>query len=447
MRNSYLSGGMSVLKVFGGLLGMLLMLFMVNTGANAGVNADTQSRLEIPALETPRYGAAATVVEGSLYVIGGSGSSGLLGGIERIDLNEGLTVPMNAAIHPRRYLTAEAVNHLIYITGGYDSKRNLVPLLEIYDPKTDQISTGAPLPTPRYFASSDVIDGKIYVVGGSLLQPASSAVATVEVYDVGTDSWESGPSLSVARQAEVVALNGLLYAIGGYDGSKATRIVEVLDPKEGAWRRLSDLPFPMSAHRAVALGGRIYTFGDYYEMDRVWVYDPDEDSWDVLLTDYLPARHAAAASTRNDILIVGGNISTSGTHLDYVQRFTYSNLLTDSRPAGFGPWTPRARDIRGDAAPFEKSDTVAIVIPHTQTFDMSSSISRVFAAETNRTNSRPIAGIQMFEEYIIVRRGQTGIYRYSVYSASANPIKHDLRLEDLPTIDKKLSAYKEVWIE
>lgn len=301
---------------------------------------------EHPRLLTARYGAGAAGIGDAVYVVGGSAETDFIGDIERIDLRSGEVRRMRATVHPRRYLTAEAVGGRVYVVGGYDSTGALSPNLEIYDPEADAVTLGPSLPTPRYFASSAVLDGRIYVVGGSLMRGDSPTSSVVEIYDVGAKSGTPGPPLSVARQAEVVALDGRIYAIGGYDGSRATRVFEVLDPAEGRWRRLDDLPFPISAHRAVAVAGRIYTFGDYYEMGRVWVFDPAAGAWDVVSTDFRPARHAAAASVGDAAVVVGGNISTAGTFLDDVQVIRLGALVSDSRPAGIGPWTPSPRNRR-----------------------------------------------------------------------------------------------------
>lgn len=316
---------------------MCALGFFIFVGGASDVSAD-------PKLKTGRYGAAAANVGDVAYIIGGSGPEHFLGDIERINLRTGIVSRMNTSLQPRRYHTAEAVDGRIYVLGGYDSA--LVSTLEIYDSQTDAITYGPPLPTPRYFASSAVLGNRIYVVGGSFLRRDSRPTPIVEIFDIAKNRWESGPPLAVGRQAEVVAFDGRLYAIGGYDGIHATRIVEVLDPAEGKWRRLSDLPFSMSAHRAVAAGNRIYTFGDYYEMDRVWSYDPEKDEWDVLVTGYRPARHASAVSVSDTIAIIGGNISTAGTHLDEVQIIPLGALVSDARTGGVGPWIPRQRDTR-----------------------------------------------------------------------------------------------------
>lgn len=317
----------------------LLALVLVVWGAVTAAAAE-------PQLRTGRYGAAAVAVADAVYVIGGSGPAGFLGTIERLDPRAGSVTAMETILPPRRYHTAEAVGGRIYITGGYGPGGRPDPRLEIYDPAADTVTLGPALPTPRYFASSAVIDDRIHVAGGSLVRGDSPVTGVVEIFDPATGSWESGPPLAVARQAELVACQGRLYAIGGYDGVRATRVVEALDPGATSWRRLADLPFPMSAHRALAAGGRIYTFGDYYEMDRVWVYAPESDAWDVVVTDYRPARHAAAAVVADTLVILGGNVSTSGTNLAGIQLFPLPKLAADSRTAGIGPWTPRPADRR-----------------------------------------------------------------------------------------------------
>ena len=71
----------------------------------------------------------------------------------------------------------------------------------------------APVSVARYaYDGVEVLDGKIYFVGGS----DGSAKNIAERYDPVTNTWETLNSLSVARSGLASAvLNGKLYAIGG----------------------------------------------------------------------------------------------------------------------------------------------------------------------------------------------------------------------------------------
>ena len=52
--------------------------------------------------------------------------------------------------------------------------------------------------------------------------------SSVEVYDPSTDQWSAAPSMSTAREGlGVDVLNEKLYAVGGYDGNNVLASVEV----------------------------------------------------------------------------------------------------------------------------------------------------------------------------------------------------------------------------
>lgn len=62
-----------------------------------------------------------------------------------------------------------------------------------------------------------VVNGLVYAVGGF---NGSLRVRTVDVYDPLKDVWTSCPSMEARRSTLGVAvLNGFIYAVGGFDGS------------------------------------------------------------------------------------------------------------------------------------------------------------------------------------------------------------------------------------
>lgn len=67
-----------------------------------------------------------------------------------------------------------------------------------------------------------VIDGKIYVVGGSV---GSSELATLEMYDPTTNSWTTGlEAMPTARfRATAGVVDGKLYVTGGELGGISLR--------------------------------------------------------------------------------------------------------------------------------------------------------------------------------------------------------------------------------
>src|SRR5207245_687839 len=100
---------------------------------------------------------------------------------------------------------------LLYVVGGLNST-GLLGTLEAYDPSTDSWTTKTSMPTSRHEVAAAVVNGVLYAIGGT----NGSVVDTVEAYDPGSNSWATKASLPTARTYPVVeAVNGIIYAIGG----------------------------------------------------------------------------------------------------------------------------------------------------------------------------------------------------------------------------------------
>ena len=104
------------------------------------------------------------------------------------------------------------------------------------------------LPTLRTGFATAVVDGKIYLIGGTPFQNRRGpyGLSTVEVYDPKTNSWEQSRRYanSHAQSAKTAVVNGTIYVCGGYNGAdnrlvnlKFLDIVEAYDPQNDTWTR------------------------------------------------------------------------------------------------------------------------------------------------------------------------------------------------------------------
>ena len=83
------------------------------------------------------------------------------------------------------------------------------------------------MPVRRCRCGVAVVRGLVYAVGGF---NGSLRVRTVDVYDPARDSWSSAPNMEARRSTLGVAvLNDQIYAVGGFDGSTGLNSAEVLD--------------------------------------------------------------------------------------------------------------------------------------------------------------------------------------------------------------------------
>jgi N-acetylneuraminic acid mutarotase len=159
---------------------------------------------------------------------------------------------------------------------------------------------------------SAVVDGKIYVVGGTAAIDYG-AVTRMDEYDPAADTWTRRANMRTGRQGVcAVAVDGIVYGIGGNGGS-ANNVnygtVEAYDPTTNRWTTKTDMPTPRTLAEAVTVDGKIYVFGGGEATDRypLEVYDPATDTW-TRKADMPTERWAPAAeAVDGKIYVFGGN--------------------------------------------------------------------------------------------------------------------------------------------
>ena len=192
-----------------------------------------------------RGGAAAAVVNGKVYVIGGAGvhpgtkdrplvmgpdgtPHRSLGTVEEYDIASNSwreRTPMPTA---RNHFVVAAVEGRIYAIGGrlaspFVSLGSDTDVVEVYDPATD--SWGVPrarLSTPRASMAWGIHDGRIYIAGGEIqTAQVSSSFRTVEAYDPGSNQWFVLPSMPLGRQAIAGDVIGdVFYVVSADNGDR-----------------------------------------------------------------------------------------------------------------------------------------------------------------------------------------------------------------------------------
>lgn len=178
-------------------------------------------------------------------------------------------------------------------------------------------SFGTSLLRPRAAHGAVALDGKIYVVGGSIGAPTYSNSA--EVSNVAGSSWSSIANLPSARgEHGLAAFNGRIYAIGGWDGGVLSSVY-AYNPTGNTWSIVAPLNVARRGVASAVSGGKVYAIGGMTAagtpLTVVEVYDPQADTWSYTTPLHL-ARYAPAATTGTDgrIYVVGGQ-AADGTSL------------------------------------------------------------------------------------------------------------------------------------
>jgi N-acetylneuraminic acid mutarotase len=140
--------------------------------------------------------------------------------------------------------------------------------VEEYDHATNTWRQRSSMPTPRNHATTGVVNGKIYVIGGRIgnafITSGSTNVDTVEEYDPATDAWGSArakmPSARSAMASGV--LDGRIYVSGG-EGQNAQmmytfRALEAYDPASNRWIILPSMPVSRHGLAGAVVGNRLH---------------------------------------------------------------------------------------------------------------------------------------------------------------------------------------------
>jgi hypothetical protein len=172
-------------------------------------------------MPTARAGLVTGVVNGKIYAIGGVANApgpGLATVEEYDPLSDTWTRKTDMPT-ARHFPGVGVVDGKILVIGGilnceYTSSLSTV---EEYDPATDTWTAKTSMPTARTALSACVVNGKIYAIGGASNYKSTATIfSTVEEYDPVTDSWMSMAEMPTARQSlSTNVVNGKIYAIGG----------------------------------------------------------------------------------------------------------------------------------------------------------------------------------------------------------------------------------------
>jgi hypothetical protein len=175
-------------------------------------------------------------------------------------------------------------------------------------------TTRAPIPTPRWYPASVLLEGKIYVIGGQDSTYPYQSLTTMEVYDPVQDTWETKAPMNADRWGLAAAVvNGKIYAIGGRTGSAsqghaASNAVEEYDPQTNVWTSKTAMPTARGYCGCGVYHDTVFVFGGRLvnAVRAVEKYFPSTDSWSA--DPQMPYGRYTFATARVDTLfyLIGG---------------------------------------------------------------------------------------------------------------------------------------------
>lgn len=164
---------------------------------------------------------------------------------------------------------------------------------------------------PRLRASLVALNGLLYYIGG--WHVPSGCSNTVECYNPEMDEWKSCAGLNTSRcKTGCVATDEHIYIIGGGITFGAHRnsmlsSVEKFDPEKNSWSYVAPLKEARSQPGCVYWHKKIYAIGGIdasgFQTSSCEVYSPVTDKWESIAQ--LPYPHCAV----NNVIIVGNQVT------------------------------------------------------------------------------------------------------------------------------------------
>jgi N-acetylneuraminic acid mutarotase len=242
-------------------------------------------------MPTPRLGVTTVALAGQLYVISGIGPTrgDASNAVEVYDAVSNTWTTRASTPFGVTYGGAAAINNKLYVVGGCgfdaDCGTHVTNALLIYDPATNTWTSGAAMPTARFYPAVGAIGGKLYVTGGA----KNGNLSSLEIYDPATNSWSTGAPLPLATGGAGAVLDGKLYVVGGATPGVLLATVQVYDPTTNTWSSAAPMQVPRDGLGATSLNGILYAIGGADQLvpgvdvtTRVEAFEPATNTWTVL---------------------------------------------------------------------------------------------------------------------------------------------------------------------
>lgn len=170
----------------------------------------------------------------------------------------------------RAEAVGNVVNGKLYVMGGFNGKVAgtvdeyiAIKRGDVYNPATNRWTRIADMPEAFTHATGVVVGNQIWFVGGYGGNHPGKSITRVWKYDTVSNSWSRGPDLPLARGAGGAALIGnTIYFVGGMDRDRINDRGNLwaldLNNQGRGWVAKASMPTARNHLSVVALHGKLY---------------------------------------------------------------------------------------------------------------------------------------------------------------------------------------------
>ncbi|XP_028414522.1 kelch-like protein 13 [Dendronephthya gigantea] len=220
----------------------------------------------LPRLNHPRTASASCVYNNDVLVVGGNDGKVATDKIEVLNMNQH---PLRWRIFhsklPVKFPSHDAIVYQgkLYIIGGYDW--NSIYEITLTTPYTAKLLTR--MPEARRNHRAELVDGKLFILGGTTSGLSKDALDSVVVYDFIKNEFKPIASLpQPICKMSTVTWGHMIIVVGGVDkNSQVLNDVIMYDTETGRSERLPSMIHKRRGSSAVIMNDVVVVFGGWNE--------------------------------------------------------------------------------------------------------------------------------------------------------------------------------------
>lgn len=158
----------------------------------------------------------------------------------------------------RQEVSYIAAGGKFYLAGGRSTEQ------QVFDPVAGTWARVAPLPAALDHIQTVALNGLVYYVGGLSGYPKGSSFGDVYVYHPVGDFFSAAAPLPAGRDrgaGGIGVYQGRIYLAGGFHSGHSVAWFDSYDPNTNTWTALPDLPGARDHVSAAVVNGRFYVIG------------------------------------------------------------------------------------------------------------------------------------------------------------------------------------------
>ncbi len=270
-----------------------------------------------------------------IIILGGgyaTGNERVLYTAEKYNMLEKKSTQLPPMIHPRAAAASCVYNNDVIVAGGYDGQggTDSIEILKMDQDPLQWIMFAGKLPRKLFGHTVSVDQDKLLVTGGENEVKVSDAILEVSLTPPYTPKLLCRmPKPRKYHRAELI--NGKLYILGGSTTGWSKDVTDsavVYDLVKNECKPCTSLPYPVLRMSTVTWGNMIIVVGgmnkDNVALDDVIMYDT-ETGRSQILPSLIYKRSGCSAVIVNDVIVGMGGWNAEQGYLNSVECFTMGN--------------------------------------------------------------------------------------------------------------------------